>query len=249
MTNKRNTGPHILDAHSIQPAFASLHFTYEHRDNKERHTVSVTRAEVIEHMDEQLFVKLTDKFCECEAIGETNVVECRCNEYTEEFGLVPEVLQRQAAAHRMTYPNGKKSQWLDGAVPSIAKHMMEQGLVLSFEQAYAEGSTTASDTAGQIGGLQARLALVEAENAARARQAEIINDRYASALNTSETIGKELDQAKVRGDELESIVRLAREFVKNGIELGYITMPEDDTPDPAHDLLPRMDAVLGNDQT
>lgn len=174
-----------------------MNFTYEHRDNKERHTVSVSRAEVIEHMDEQLYVKLTAQFCQCEPIGETNVVECRCNEYTEEFELVPDA----------------------GAA-----------------------STTVAE-------LQARLDLVQAENAARMRQAEIVNDKYWSALKGSETIAKELDQLKARGDELASVVKLAREFVKNGIELGYITMPDDDAPDPAHDLLPRMDAVLGNDQT
>ncbi|WP_163003738.1 hypothetical protein [Pseudomonas viridiflava] len=194
MTNKRSAG---IPMPSAMPVTDSLSFTYEHRDNKERHTVSVTRAEVIEHMDEQLFVKLTDKFCECEPIGETNVVECRCDERTEEFELVPDV-----------------------------------------------GAASTTVPAAEVAHLQARLALVEAENAARVRQAEIINDRYASALNTAEAIGKELDKAKARGNDLESIVRLAREFVKNGIELGYITMPDDDTPDPAHDLLPRMDAVL-----
>lgn len=73
-----------------QPGTGSLDVTYEHRDNKERHTVTVSRAEVIEHMAELLFVKLTEKFCQCEPIGETNVVECLCDQYTEEFEVVPD---------------------------------------------------------------------------------------------------------------------------------------------------------------
>lgn len=36
----------------------------------------------------------------------------------------------------------------------------------------------------------------------------------------------------------------AREFIRNGIELGYIRMPSADTPDPAHKLGPAMDAAL-----
>lgn len=174
-----------------------LSVTYEHRDNKERHTVSVTRAEVIEHMDEQLFVKLTDKFCECEAIGETNVVECRCNEYTEEFELVPDA-----------------------------------------------GAASTTTSAGEVTQLQASLAQVQADHAeqrertVRACQVAIERSQQKKAAEA------ELIRLKAQRVELESVVKLAREFVKNGIELGYITMPDDDTPDPAHDLLPRMDAVL-----
>lgn len=41
----------------------------------ERRSVSVSRAEVVEHMDSELFEKLTDTICQCEPIGETNVVE------------------------------------------------------------------------------------------------------------------------------------------------------------------------------
>lgn len=36
----------------------------------------------------------------------------------------------------------------------------------------------------------------------------------------------------------------ARLFIRNGVELGYIRMPDADTPDPAHDTLPMIDAAL-----
>lgn len=36
----------------------------------------------------------------------------------------------------------------------------------------------------------------------------------------------------------------ARLFIRNGIELGYIKMPDADTPDPAHDTLPKIETAL-----
>lgn len=36
----------------------------------------------------------------------------------------------------------------------------------------------------------------------------------------------------------------ARMFIRNGVELGFIRMPDADTPDPAHDTLPKIDAAL-----
>ncbi|RRW59547.1 hypothetical protein EGJ51_18115 [Pseudomonas fulva] len=43
--------------------------------------------------------------------------------------------------------------------------------------------------------------------------------------------------------ELEAL-RLAREFIVNGVENGYIRMPDVDTPDSAHDTLPKIEAAL-----
>ena len=36
----------------------------------------------------------------------------------------------------------------------------------------------------------------------------------------------------------------ARQFIVNGIELGFIRMPDPSTPDPAHQTLPAIDAAL-----
>lgn len=44
-------------------------------------------------------------------------------------------------------------------------------------------------------------------------------------------------------DQLE-LLRMAREFVVNGVEHGYIQMPDADTPDPAHALVPKIDVAL-----
>lgn len=62
-------------------------FEYRHA-NGEHHTVTVSREQVIEQMPDFLFDALCDKFCNCEPIGETNVVECCCDEYAEEFQLL-----------------------------------------------------------------------------------------------------------------------------------------------------------------
>lgn len=39
-------------------------------------------------------------------------------------------------------------------------------------------------------------------------------------------------------------LRVARQFITNGIEFGYIQMPDAATPDSAHDTLPMIEAVL-----
>jgi Lar family restriction alleviation protein len=43
---------------------------------------------------------------------------------------------------------------------------------------------------------------------------------------------------------LVEALQIARLFIRNGIELGFIRMPDADTPDPAHDTLPMIDAAL-----
>jgi len=63
-------------------------FVYVHPKTGEHHTVTVNRKEVAEHMGEELFSKLCDCFCSCESVGETNVVDCRCDEVGEQFELV-----------------------------------------------------------------------------------------------------------------------------------------------------------------
>lgn len=44
--------------------------------------------------------------------------------------------------------------------------------------------------------------------------------------------------------ELVAALKHARMFIVNGVDLGYIRMPDADTPDQAHDTLPIIDAAL-----
>ncbi|MCO7569408.1 hypothetical protein NJH78_05430 [Pseudomonas chlororaphis] len=66
---------------------APFAFVYAHPQTAERHTVTVTRDEVARHMEEELFQKLCECFCECQPVGETNVVDCCCDEVAEQFKL------------------------------------------------------------------------------------------------------------------------------------------------------------------
>ena len=59
-----------------------------------------------------------------------------------------------------------------------------------------------------------------------------------------DTLQLRLTAADERADALEGLLRLARQFVTNGVELGYITMPDPETADAAHDLVPMIDAAL-----
>ncbi|HBO2161986.1 TPA: hypothetical protein L4G84_002163 [Pseudomonas aeruginosa] len=70
--------------HSVPEEFS---FEYRH-PNGESHTVTVSRDQVINEMPDFLFEALCSKFCNCEPAGETNVVECCCDEYAEEFRLL-----------------------------------------------------------------------------------------------------------------------------------------------------------------
>lgn len=70
--------------HSVPEEFS---FEYRH-PNGESHTVTVSRDQVINEMPDYLFEALCSKFCNCEPVGETNVVECSCDEYAEEFKLL-----------------------------------------------------------------------------------------------------------------------------------------------------------------
>lgn len=70
--------------HSVPEEFS---FEYRH-PNGECHTVTVSREQVINEMPDFLFEALCSKLCNCEPVGETNVVECRCDEYAEEFKLI-----------------------------------------------------------------------------------------------------------------------------------------------------------------
>ena len=45
-------------------------------------------------------------------------------------------------------------------------------------------------------------------------------------------------------DEMLAALKGARQFITNGVELGFIRMPDAGTPDPAHDTLPAIEAAI-----
>jgi len=44
--------------------------------------------------------------------------------------------------------------------------------------------------------------------------------------------------------DLLDALEMARQFVRNGIEYGYIVMPDNDTSDPAHKTLPVIEVAI-----
>ncbi len=44
--------------------------------------------------------------------------------------------------------------------------------------------------------------------------------------------------------DLIAACRAAEQFIRNGVEYGYIRMPDKDTPDKAHDTLPTLEAAI-----
>ncbi|WP_312374319.1 hypothetical protein [Stutzerimonas nitrititolerans] len=63
-------------------------FQLKHPDTGDTHTVAFTRSEIASGMEDTLFEKLGDLICDCQPVGETNVVECSCSDYIDEFELV-----------------------------------------------------------------------------------------------------------------------------------------------------------------
>ena len=50
--------------------------------------------------------------------------------------------------------------------------------------------------------------------------------------------------ADSQGNTITAALKAARQFIVNGTELGYIRMPEAETPDPAHDTLPMIERAI-----
>ena len=48
-------------------------------------------------------------------------------------------------------------------------------------------------------------------------------------------------------DKLRGVLKLAEQFIENGVELGYVRMPDPDCKDSAHDMLPLINQALRGD--
>jgi hypothetical protein len=50
-------------------------------------------------------------------------------------------------------------------------------------------------------------------------------------------------------ERMRKALKAARQFIRNGVEFGYIVMPDSDTPDTAHNTLPMIEAALSGETT
>ncbi len=66
------------------PLAQKVEFVFEHKVSGETITVSLSVEEIKNDMEDILRDKLT---CDCQPIGETNVIECNCCDYFDEFEI------------------------------------------------------------------------------------------------------------------------------------------------------------------
>jgi hypothetical protein len=81
----------VLDLAAAQDqgeAVECMLFEYRHPDSDEKRTVAITRKDVADGMEDKLFEELCGQICRCESVGETNIVECNCSDYADEFQLL-----------------------------------------------------------------------------------------------------------------------------------------------------------------
>lgn len=64
-------------------------FTFKHEGSGDIKTVTLTHGQIQDMLNNELHDQLANDLCQCEPIGETNVVECGCEDYIEGFALVP----------------------------------------------------------------------------------------------------------------------------------------------------------------
>lgn len=82
-------GEDLLETRHAEQSLADfLNFQFINTHTAERRTVSLTITEVAKGMEDTLYEKLVAQICECESVGETNVVDCNCDESGQDFELV-----------------------------------------------------------------------------------------------------------------------------------------------------------------
>lgn len=77
---------------------------------------------------------------------------------------------------------------------------------------------------------------------------------YAQAANrTYVHIAVEQEKRAVEAEalnaEMLAALKRAEQFISNGVEFGYVTMPDADTPDPAHETLPLIRCAIARAET
>lgn len=62
-----------------------MDFTFKHKISGEVKVISLSEKEIQSRLADQLLTE--DLTCDCEPVGETNVVECNCEDYFCDFEL------------------------------------------------------------------------------------------------------------------------------------------------------------------
>jgi len=73
---------------------AAMSFDFEHPFSNEKRTVTLTKQDAFDGMEDFFYDKLGEQICQCESVGETNVVDCNCDEYVHDFEIVTACLDK-----------------------------------------------------------------------------------------------------------------------------------------------------------
>ena len=84
-------GEELLESLSAEPLPESLSFDFLHPRTQDRRTVRLTKKEIGSEMEDVLYERLVAQFCQCGPVGETNVIDCNCDEYGHDFELIQNV--------------------------------------------------------------------------------------------------------------------------------------------------------------
>lgn len=78
----------------------------------------------------------------------------------------------------------------------------------------------------------------------RAMRAAVCMEVQSAVSTRTDAKAKALDEYFPGYDDMLAALRRAERFIDNGIELGFIRMPDVGTPDPAHDTLTAIRAAI-----
>ena len=81
------------------------------------------------------------------------------------------------------------------------------------------------------------LSRLQAERDRAKADADLCAEHWAAEIERSNSIG-------AMAATMHAALKKAERFIVNGVEMGFIRMPDADTPDPAHDALPAIQAAL-----
>lgn len=71
----------------------------------------------------------------------------------------------------------------------------------------------------------------------------------AVTIQDLETAASLIERQAAENARLREALKKAKQFIENGVELGFIRMPDDDVPDPAHGTLPAIRAALEGEKS
>ncbi|MEE4662754.1 hypothetical protein V2L09_02325 [Pseudomonas alliivorans] len=89
--------PGLLYRHA-QPTTAKvvLQFDFLHPISHELRTLTLNKRQALDGMEDYFYEILAKQICQCESVGETNVVDCNCDDYVHDFEIVTTCLDEVA---------------------------------------------------------------------------------------------------------------------------------------------------------